>query len=162
MDHDVVQPFLNYLGVSLWISSAELMPDSITQFVGLRPTYTRMRGSLIPGRNVRRRPEFDVHEWQLRKQLDGKQDAKLGQYTENFISDFLSEIEPHTSRIKQLSEHHNVAFVLVYHVDEMPCIGLTRDQVQAIAALGAKLDYDLMVEESGFDETDAPDPVEVG
>jgi hypothetical protein len=158
MDHDVVQPFLNYLGASLWISSTELMPESITQFLGLNPTYTRLRGSLIPGRNVSRRPEFDVHEWQLRRQLDAKPGANLCQHAEEFITDFLNEIEAHTSQIKKLSEHHNVAFVLVYHVDEIPCIGLTRDQVQAIAALGAKLDYDLMVEEGGLDETDKPDP----
>jgi hypothetical protein len=160
MDHDIVQPFLNYLGVSLWISSTELMPESITQFVGLQPTYTHLRGSLIPGRNVRRRPEFDVHEWQLRRQLDAKPGANLGQHTEKFITDFLNEIEAHTSQIKKLSEHHNVTVALVYHVDEIPYIGLNRDQVQAIAALGAKLDYDLMVEESGFDETDESDPVE--
>ena len=152
MDHDIVQPFLNYLGVSLWISSTELTPASITELVGLQPTCTRLRGSLISGRNVRRRPEFDVHEWQLRKQLDAKSGANLGQYVEKFISDFLNEIEAHTSQIKKLSEYHNVTFALVYHVDGMPYIGLTRDQVQAIAALGAKLDYDLMVEKSGLDE----------
>lgn len=156
MDNDVVQPFINYLGVSLWISSTELTPESITQFVGLRPTYTRLRGSLIPGRNVRRRPEFDVHEWQLRRQLDAKPGTNLGQHTERFITDFLNEIEVHTAQIKKLSEHHSVTFTLVYHVTEIPYIGLTRDQVRAVAALGAKLDYDLMVEESALDESDEP------
>lgn len=52
MNHTAGETFLNYLGVSLWISSTELIPESITQLVGLEPTYTRRRGTLIPGRNM--------------------------------------------------------------------------------------------------------------
>ena len=161
MNQKIAEPFLNYLRVSLWISSTELTPESITEIVGIQPTHTRLRGSLISGRNVPRRPEFDVHEWLFRKQLDAKPGTYLGQYTEKFITDFLSEIEAHTSQIKKLSEHHNVIFSLVYHVDEMPYIGLTRDQVQAIAMLGAELDYNLMIEEVGLDEADKPNSIEV-
>src|SRR6202011_4976138 len=58
--------FPNYLGISLWVSSKELTPDRITQIVGIEPNHVRVRGTLIPGRGVSRRPEFDVHEWQFR------------------------------------------------------------------------------------------------
>ena len=72
MDRNGEHSFANYLGLSLWISSKELMPDKVTQIVGIEPSYVRVRGTLIPGRGVSRRPEFDVHEWQFRKQLDLK------------------------------------------------------------------------------------------
>src|SRR5579863_7859021 len=99
MDPVETQTFANYLGVSLWICSTELAPEIITQLVGLQPTHTRLRGSLIPQANVPRRPEFDVHEWKFRKQLNGKPGDFIGQYTEKFISDFLSEIKAHASQI---------------------------------------------------------------
>jgi hypothetical protein len=162
MNHTAAQTFLNYLGVSLWISSTELTPESITRLVGIDPTYTRQRGTLIPGRNMLRRSEFDVHEWQFRKQLDAKPGTYLGQYIEQFITEFLSAIKPHTAEINKLSEHHNVTISFVYHVDELPYMGLTRDQIQGIAALGAKVDYDLMFERGIFDEADEPNSVEAG
>jgi len=162
MNHTATQHFQNYLGISLWISSTELIPEDITQLVGIQPTYVRLRGAMIAGRNIPRRPEFDVHEWQFRKQFDARSSTDLAQSTEKFITDFLDEIKAHASLIKELSEHHSVKISFVYHADAMPYVGLTRDQVQAIAALGAKLDYDLMIEQNGFSETDEPRSVEVG
>jgi hypothetical protein len=140
---DQISP--SYLGISLWISSTELPPERITQIVGLQPTYARVRGTTVPGRGVNRRSEFDVHEWQFRKQLNIEPGDYIGKHSEQFITQFLDEIKNSTPQIRELSEHHTVMISLVYHVDELPSIGLTRQQVQAIAALGAKLDYDLMV-----------------
>ncbi|MGC2656765.1 MAG: hypothetical protein WA324_02235 [Bryobacteraceae bacterium] len=50
---------------------------------------------------------------------------------------------------------------LVYHVDELPYVGLTRGQIQAIAAIGAKVDYDFMLERN-LDKAEGPDSVEMG
>lgn len=152
MSSSELQKFSIYLGIALWISSTELSPDRITQVVGLPPTYVRVRGTAIPGRGVPRQPEFDVHEWQFRKQLDIKPGDYIGKHSEKFISHFLDEIKDSAPQIKELSERHSVLISLVYHVIDLPYIGLTRQQVQAIAALGAKLDYDLMVEGSISDE----------
>jgi hypothetical protein len=44
---------------------------------------------------------------------------------------------------------------LVFHTRDIPHIGLTRQHVRAIAALGARLDYDIMVEKSDSAETEA-------
>ena len=161
MNHSAAHPFDNYLAISLWISSVELTPESITQLVGLQPTHTRLRGSVIPGRNILRRPEFDVHEWEFRRQLDAKSGIDLGQFAERFITEFLSIVKAYTAKIKKLSEHQKVGITFVYHVDTSPYIGLTHDQVEAIADLGAKLDYDLMIEEDGFNEADKSHSVEV-
>ena len=77
--------------------------------------------------------------------LDLKPGNFAGQDLENFITEFLYQIKNSTPQIRELSEHHNVMISFVYQVDELPYIGLTRQQVLAIAALGARLDYDLMV-----------------
>jgi hypothetical protein len=150
------------LGVSLWISSKELSPDKITQIVGLQPTYVRVRGAVIPGLGVNRRPEFDVHDWQFRKQLNVKPSDHIGHYSEMFITDFLNTIKDAAPRVKELSADHSVTISLVYQVHDIPYIGLTRQHVQEIAALGASLDYDLMVEGSNSGETERSiSPVEV-
>ena len=57
MNHSGEQKFPIYLGVSLSISSKELSPDKITEIVGLQPTYVRVRGAVIPGLGVNRRPD---------------------------------------------------------------------------------------------------------
>jgi hypothetical protein len=146
--------FPNYFGISLWITSKELTADRITQIVGLEPSHVRVRGALIPGRGVSRRPEFDDHEWRFRKKLDLKPGNFVGQDLEKFITEFLDEIKNSSPQIRELSEHHSVQISFVYQVDELPYIGLTREQVLAIAALGARLDYDLMVKGGSSDEMD--------
>jgi hypothetical protein len=162
MNHSGEQKFPVYLGVSLWISSKELSPDKITQILGLQPTYVRVRGAVIPGLGVNRRPEFDVHEWEFRKQLNVKPSDYIGHYSEKFITDFLNTIKDAAPRVKELSEDHSVTISLVYHVGDIPYIGLTRQHVHEIAALGARLDYDLMVKGSSSDETEnRVSPVEV-
>jgi hypothetical protein len=156
------QNSLNYLGISLSVTSDRLSPDEISQAIGIQPTYTRQRGALTRT-GLMRRPEFDLYEWQFRRQLDLKPGNCAAQDFEKFINEFLDKIKNSAPQIRALSEHHNVTVSLVYHVDEMPYIGLTRQQVLAVAALGARLDYDLMVEESGPDKTEDHDyPVEVG
>ena len=162
MEHNAEHPFLNYLGVSLWISSTELTPEDITGLVGLRPTYTRHRGAAIAGRNLRRRPEFDVHEWQFRRQLDAMSGGELGEHTEQFIDEFLTHIGTRALQIRKLSEHHSVALALVYHVDNLPYIGLTRGQVQSLAELGIRVDYDLMIKENSFGAVDESTRVQAG
>jgi hypothetical protein len=145
--------FRNYLGISLWISSMELSPDRITQIVGIEPSYVRVRGALIPGRGMSRRPEFDVHEWQFREQLNLSSGDYVGDHSEKFITEFLDKIKDAAPRVKELSGGHSVTISLTYHTHEIPYIGLTREHVQAIAALGARLDYDVMVERHNPAET---------
>ena len=86
----------------------------------------------------------------------------IGHYSEKFITDFLNTIKDAAPRVKELSEDHSVTISLVYQVHDIPYIGLTRQHVQEIAALGASLDYDLMVEESNSDESGEDiSPIEV-
>jgi hypothetical protein len=156
MNNSSEHSFAIYVGISLWISSVELPPDKITQIVGIEPSYVRVRGALIPGRKMGRRPEFDVHEWQFREQLNVKPGDHLCDHVEVFITEFLDKIKDAAPRVKELSRNHSVMISLVYHTHEIPYIGLTRQQIQALAALGARLDYDLMVERTDSGESEEP------
>jgi Domain of unknown function (DUF4279) len=134
----------DYLSITLCISSDRMDPDSITQQLGIQPTSIRLRGT--PIRNgMMRRPEFDLHEWWLRKELP-LSESLLEQEAEQFISHFLSGLMSAAERIHALSEDHSVSVHLVYHMKYIPYIGHTRDHVRAVAALGARLEYDIMVD----------------
>jgi hypothetical protein len=140
------QESLGYLAISLYISSDQLSPEQITEAIGIEPSYIRERGTPIPGRGVMRQPQFDHHEWQLREQLDVRPGDYIGNHSEGFISAFLDKIKAAAPRIREISKNHDVLILLVYSVHDMPYIGLTRDHIQVIASLGARLDYDIMLD----------------
>jgi hypothetical protein len=93
-----------------------------------------------------RRPQFDLNEWELRKELRLTSSVLEPEEAERLIADFLGEFTGVAAEIRTLSEEHDVLVALVYHMKYIPYIGLTRDQVKAVAALGARLDYDIMVD----------------
>ena len=94
-----------------------------------------------------RQPEFDSHEWQFREQLDIQPGDYIGNHSEKFITEFLNKIKGAAPKIRELSKNQDVLILLFYSVHGMPYIGLTSDHIQVIASLGARLDYDLMVDE---------------
>jgi Domain of unknown function (DUF4279) len=135
----------DYLSITLCISSDRMDPDSITQQLGIQPTSLRLRGT--PIRNgMMRRPGFDLHEWWLRKELPLSEGLLEQEEAERFISHFFSGLTSAAESIHALSEDHSVSVQLVYKMKYIPYIGLTRDHVRAAAALGARLDYDIMVD----------------
>jgi len=117
----------------------------MTQQIGLQPTSTRLRGT--PTRNgMLRRPEFDLHEWYLRRELRLVNGDLIQEKAERFISDFLNELIIFASAIYDLSREHSVMIHLVYNMEYIPCLGLSGENVRIIAALGAAIDYDIMVD----------------
>jgi hypothetical protein len=134
-----------YLAISLWITSDVMSPETVTQMVGIVPSHVRTRGTPIPRLGINRRPEFDHHEWQVREQLDVQPGEYIGKCSEEFITQFFDKIKTATANIRELSENHSVSISLVYQAHTMPYIGLTRDNIQTIAALGASLNYDILL-----------------
>jgi Domain of unknown function (DUF4279) len=135
----------DYVSISISISSDWMQPESMTQKIGLQPTSTRLRGT--PIRNgMLRRPEFDLHEWYLRREFRLPNGDLIREEAERFISDFLDELLNSAKAIYDLSREHSVMIHLVYNMGYIPCIGLTGENVRIIAALGAAIDYDIMVD----------------
>jgi hypothetical protein len=133
-----------YVAISLAISSATTHPDSITAHLGLEPTSTRLRGTAIrPG--IYRKREFDVNEWWLRQQLQLSPEDRVEELQESFFDAFLDKLTNCSERVKSLSESNHVRFVVVYQMGRIPYIGLSSNQVQKIAALGACIDFDVMI-----------------
>jgi hypothetical protein len=149
----IEQNVLDYVGISLSVTSDRLSPDEISTIIGIQPTSTRQRGALTRT-GLMRRPEFDLHEWEFREQLDLNPRDYIGCHSATFITEFLDKIKDAAPQVKELSENHDVLISLVYHTREIPYIGLSREQVLAIAELGARLDYDFTVEECSSGHTE--------
>jgi len=134
----------NYFSMSLVISSATTTPKSIIERVGLEPTSTRLRDTPTKT-GVFRRPEFDVYEYWIRSEFELAPDDVIEDLQPSFITEFLNKISVACHQIRELSESENVTIIFVYHMDRMPNVGLSSSQMQMIAALGASIDFDMMI-----------------
>ena len=103
-----------YVSITLSICSEETDPDTVTHRVGLQPTGTRKRGT--PTRNgMLRRPEFDLHEWWIRRELPLPSGVLNENEAEAFIKEFLDQFADNDSgsNIYALSMDHDVLVALV-------------------------------------------------
>ncbi len=137
----MAEEWRDYVGISLWITSYELSPEKITETVGLNPTYVQVMGD--PIRGVSRR--YERHSWQLGDRFYPQPGDDVGKLTEKFFTAFLGKLNSATPRIKEISKDNSIAICMIYHLNEMPYIGLTSEQVAAIAAIGARVDHDVMI-----------------
>jgi len=132
----------DYIGISLWITSVELSPEMITEIVGIEANYSQTRGAPI-GTTKRK---YERHSWNLGDRLYyAKPDGYIGEHAEKFFDSFLERLNQATPMVKALSEENSVSVAIIYNMRDMPYIGLTNSQVQAIGALGASLNYDVIV-----------------
>jgi hypothetical protein len=95
---------------------------------------------------MRRRPELDVHAWELWEELALPSGVADQQESEEFISGFLDRLAGVATKVRVLSEEHSVRIGLVYWAKQMPYVGLTSRQVESVAGLGAGLDYDFFLD----------------
>ncbi len=129
-----------YVGIRLWITSLTLAPDEISVEIGLEPNYVQVRGTTVG--NTSRLHER--HSWSFGERLYATPNEQLGDSVEPFISRFLGSLEAGASKIRDLSTDHSVSIAIIFGARAMPYLGLTSQQVQAIAALGASVNYDVM------------------
>jgi hypothetical protein len=134
----------NYLSISLVISSVATPPEAISGRVGLAPTSTRLRGTPTKT-GVFRRPEFDVHEYWIRAELELGPTDVIEDLQPSFITEFLNKICAARHQIRELAVSEDVKIIFVYHMDRMPYVGLSSSQTEMIAALGASIDFDMMI-----------------
>ncbi|MGA8730744.1 MAG: DUF4279 domain-containing protein [Terracidiphilus sp.] len=134
----------NYLSMSLAISSLTTPPELISERIGLAPTSTRLRGTPTKT-GASRLPEFDVHEYWIRAELELAPGDVIEDLQPSFIMEFLNKISVACNQIRKLADTEDVKIIFVYHMDRMPYVGLSSSHVEMIAALGASIDFDMMI-----------------
>ena len=89
------------------------------------------------------RPEFDVHEWWIRDELELAPGDRVEALQPLFVTGFLDKVSAAAMQIRKLATSESVVIILVYHMDRVPYIGLSSSQIEKIAALGCRIDFDL-------------------
>ena len=135
----------SYFSISLVISSKTIPAESISDHVGLTPTETRLLGTPTKT-GVLRRPEFDVHEWWIRDELELGPGDRVEDLQPSFITEFLNRVSVAGHRIREMADNERVKIIFVYQMDRVPYVGLSSSQIEKIAALGASIDFDIMVD----------------
>lgn len=95
-----------------------------------------------------RRPEFDLHEWWISHELSLTSDVLLVEEAEAFFTRFFGSFcGDRENAISALSRDHSVVVIIAYHLGYMPYVGLTKNHVQALARLRARLDFEFLIDE---------------
>ena len=129
-----------YVGITLWITSLTLAPEAISLLIGLEPSYVQCQGTKV-GSTSRL---YERHSWSLGERAYAREGEQLTTLVEPFISQFLNSLAASATRIRALSADQSVSIAIIFGAWDMPFIGLTRHQVEAIANLGASVNYDIM------------------
>ena len=121
--------------VQFVVSSTDLPPDELTARIGLPPTDTRIRGSVVRAGTR----AFSFHEWSFEPPSGrhGFLDQKLNH--------LLSLLAPHKVRISRLPPTCTFGICVASHqwAAWPEGLHLTADQVAAMQALHASFDLDL-------------------
>lgn len=88
---------------------------------------------------------YAQHVWVVKNQHQIVPHELLATQIEAGISEFLNSIAPATSAIKSLSAENFVEVGIYVFVQEAPPIRLSSNQIEAIAAMGASVDFDIVL-----------------
>jgi hypothetical protein len=111
--------------------------DELSGALGVQPTRTWKHGDLVTSRSTRRQK---ASGWEVASGLS--QHATPHQHA----SRLLDRLAPAADSLRQMRVEASVlSIVIEVHGGDRPPIGLSRENVARLAALGAQLDIDLYV-----------------
>jgi Domain of unknown function (DUF4279) len=126
--------------VKLTITSVSLSAEDVSSLLGIEPDSTQVLGKM----NRLGTKPYSQHAWIL-KDLHEVNGVTTGDQIEGSISQFLDRITSVSPIIRSLSEEHPVEFGLYVFAREIPPVSFSNKQLEAIAALGASLDVDIVL-----------------
>jgi len=124
----------------LRVFSDHLLPEEITERIGVQPESTVTKGAFHGGKTIRAKRS----EWQLGSGVSRTESL------ERHVSALLQKLEPAAARIRLLSESGcEVTFSCVVYASVAPAIFFEPTWISGIAQLGAALDVDLYMPNDG-------------
>jgi hypothetical protein len=143
------------IGVRLSIISDSLSPSQIDEYVGIKCDDSQERGKM----NRLGTKRYERHAWFMKDRYTVREGEDIGDKLDSAIAHLLSRLEGSEAKVRELSKSNEVEFSLYFYAQDVPPMGLSRRHLQAIAALGASLDIDLVLyagpENKGSDEVTA-------
>lgn len=143
------------IGVRLSVISDSLSPSQIDEYVGIKCDDAQERGNM----NRLGTKRYERHAWFMKYRSTVQEGEYIGDKIDSAIAHLLSRLQGSEVKVRELSEGNEVEFSLYFYAQEVPPMGLSKRDLQAIAALGASLDIDVVVyagpERKGSDEVTA-------
>ncbi len=129
------------IGVRLVIISDSLAPSQIDEYVGITCDMSQKKGDM----NRLGTKQYERHAWFMKSKQTIREGEYIGDKLDSAVARLLGRLQGTEARIKELSGSNEVQFSLYFYAREVPSIGLSKTHLQAIVALGANLDIDLIL-----------------
>jgi hypothetical protein len=127
--------------VKLTIASNTLAATEVSALLGIEADSVQVQGEM----NRLGTKLYSQHVWMLKNQHEILSNEPIAGQIEARISQFLDRIVSAASVIRSLSNEHFVEVGIYVFARDVPPLGLSKKQVEAIAALGASVDFDLVL-----------------
>ena len=126
--------------VKLTIVSDVLSAKDVSDLLGIEADSSQVLGEM----NRLGTKTYSHHVWMLknRHQINN---GEIGDQIEACVSEFLDRVSPASQSIRSLSMQIPVEVGLYVFAREVPPISFTKSQVEALAALGASVDIDVVL-----------------
>lgn len=121
--------------VSLKIHSEELMPDKISEMLGLTCHRSWEKGSARLNTLIKEKR----HGWVIESQLDTREPIDV------HLRELFRVVGKKTSKIRELGTLADVELACAVYSEEVPALYFDREIIDSISALGASFDVDLYV-----------------
>jgi hypothetical protein len=129
------------IGVRLSIISDSMAPSQIDEYVGIKCDESQTRGDM----NRLGTKHYERNAWFIKSRQTIPEDEYIGDKLDSAVAQLLSRLRGSEARIRELSGSNEIEFSLYFYAREVPPMGLSKTHLQAIAALGANLDIDLIL-----------------
>jgi len=127
--------------VRLTIISDSLSPDEIDKYVGVNCSDSQTRGEM----NRLGTKRYARHAWFLKSKRVIAPNEYIGDWIDAEVRSLLSRLAPAAEKIRELSHSYEVEFSLYFLARDVPPMNISKEDLRAIAALGASLDIDLII-----------------
>lgn len=124
------------ISAELAVYGDDLNPEQFTSVLGVQPTKTWLRGDI---RNRRTNAVFDYGCW---KTCTDESNSSLEEHLRALYQRFADKAD----LISEFADEHGCEIelsVIVKIVEESPDISLSKDAVDWLCGLGARLDFDI-------------------
>jgi len=129
------------IGVKLTIISDSMTASEIDEYIGIKCNDSQERGLL----NRLGTKRYEHHVWFLKTRYNVSPDEYVGDKIDPQIEQLLSTVRAAAEKIRDLSRNNSVIFGLYFYAQNIPPLHLSMEQIEAVAALGAQLDIDVIL-----------------
>lgn len=113
----------------------EILPENITEKVGLQPSGTHLKGQHISSNSSH---QYKDHLWEIKSQLNSSADIQA------HVINILDQLRPFKKRIIQTTKSMSKELALtIFYYESRPSMHFTRGIIEELAEYELEMDFDI-------------------